>query len=119
MQFGSPTATGSPDWLFIMNELRALLAELDEEAAASPFVGSLLDGELEDIEAMLDNARRYARRLSADSASAPNGHVFVNGRHLELDDGVLGNIQMVGTQMAQYLQEQVCWLLVAFCVGLG
>lgn len=34
----------------------------------------------------LDAARTYATRLSATLSTAPQGHVFFNGKHFDLDD---------------------------------
>lgn len=33
-----------------------------------------------------DKARAYAQRLGVTLSSAPHGHVFVNGKHFDLDD---------------------------------
>ncbi|KIP02024.1 glycosyltransferase family 24 protein [Phlebiopsis gigantea 11061_1 CR5-6] len=52
-------------------------------------------------------AALYAKRLAADLASAPLGHVFVNGKHFELNDDTVRNMQIVGGQMLQHLQEQM------------
>ncbi len=45
-----------------------------------------LDVVLEGGEGDLDAARSYATRLSATLATAPQGHVFFNGKHFDLDD---------------------------------
>ena len=108
MQLGAPVSAATPDWPLVASEFAELLAEpADLDAPPATPLSAILDGELEAVEEKLENARKYAARLGADRASAPNGHVFVNGKHFELDDDVLRNVQMTGTQMFQHLQEQV------------
>jgi len=46
---------------------------------------SVINGS-EESEAKIVKARTYARRLGTTSASAPQGHAFLNGKHYELDD---------------------------------
>ena len=40
----------------------------------------------EESDAKIAKARAYAQRLGTTSASAPQGHAFLNGKHYELDD---------------------------------
>ncbi|KAI0676218.1 glycosyltransferase family 24 protein [Trametes maxima] len=64
---------------------------------------SILDGEEGDLE----GAREYAKRLGATLAAAPQGHVFVNGKHFDLDDSFLQYLQMEYNQQLQHLQYKV------------
>ena len=70
----------------------------------------ILSGEVEEVEAKIENVHKYVQRLGADKESAPNGLVFVDGKHFEVDSNVLWNVQITGTQMFQHLQEQVRYL---------
>ncbi|KAI0641470.1 glycosyltransferase family 24 protein [Trametes meyenii] len=64
---------------------------------------SILDGEEGDLE----GAREYATRLGVTLASAPQGHVFVNGKHFDLDDNFLQYLQVEYNQQLQHLQYKV------------
>ena len=71
------------DWSVVRANFNRLLAsqeELDEDIEKDFDV--ILQGSDDDLE----GPRAYARRLSASLSSAPQGHVFVNGRHFDLDD---------------------------------
>ena len=70
------------------------------------------------VEAHVDAARAYAKRLAADKDSAPHGHVFVNGVHFALDDDILRSVQLAGAQMVQHVQEAVRALPLSFRVML-
>jgi UDP-glucose:glycoprotein glucosyltransferase len=43
-------------------------------------------GDTPEAPVRLGNVRAYAARLGATLASAPRGHAFLNGRHLDMDD---------------------------------
>jgi UDP-glucose:glycoprotein glucosyltransferase len=47
---------------------------------------TILSGPNGELESKLNAAAHYATRLSADVESSPLGHVFVNGKHFDLDD---------------------------------
>ncbi|KAI0628063.1 glycosyltransferase family 24 protein [Trametes polyzona] len=66
-----------------------------------------LDVILEGEENDLDSAREYASRLSASLVSAPQGHVFVNGKHFDLDDDFLRYLQMEFGEQLQHLQYKI------------
>ena len=70
-------------WSIVRTAFKALLArqeELPEELETD------LDKILEGTEGDLDKQRAYAARLSTKLADAPQGHVFFNGKHFDLDD---------------------------------
>ncbi|GJF00041.1 glycosyltransferase family 24 protein [Phanerochaete sordida] len=104
LQLGGPLAPPTPDWPLLDSEFTALLSESEDLSAS---LEDILSGEDAATEAHVAAARRYAARLATDRASAPHGHVFVNGKHLELDDDVLRSVQMAGAQMFQHIQEAV------------
>lgn len=79
----SPTV----DWTVVKHEFTQLLKDNEP----------LEDGMETDFEAVIteattlthfsiDKLNLYARRLSTDLSSAPQGHAFVNGKHFDLDD---------------------------------
>ena len=80
------------NWKLARTEFSDLLAEYaasanaPEEFSADVSFDAILSGELSAIEERLEKAKKYAHRLSADLASAKQGHVFVNGKHYDLDD---------------------------------
>ncbi|KAI0823499.1 glycosyltransferase family 24 protein [Trametes gibbosa] len=66
-----------------------------------------LDAILEGSDGDLDSARTYAVRLSATLASAPQGHVFVNGKHYDLNDDFLRYLQGEFSAQLQHLQIKI------------
>ena len=61
----------------------ALLARKD---AIVETVATDLDAILQGTEGDMEKQRAYASRLSTTLESAPQGHVFFNGKHFDLDD---------------------------------
>ncbi|KAJ6562664.1 glycosyltransferase family 24 protein [Mycena capillaripes] len=55
----------------------------------------------------LERGRSYAERLGASLAASPNGHAFVNGKHLDLDDNFWRAMQAEIQQQLQHYQEAV------------
>lgn len=51
-----------------------------------PFEAVMSDTQSTPLAAHLERASRYARRLSATSASYPTGHGFINGKHHDFND---------------------------------
>lgn len=88
IQPGGVQEPASIDWRMLDLEFASLLDSVNASADApiEATLDAILAGEDEESVARIDAARAYARRLSADTASAPTGHVFVNGKHFELDD---------------------------------
>ncbi|OBZ72146.1 UDP-glucose:glycoprotein glucosyltransferase, partial [Grifola frondosa] len=100
VHFVKPTV----DWSLVRSEFIALLTSndpLDEGVATD------LDFVLEGVDGDLDKARLYTARLGTTLESAPQGHVFFNGRHFDLNDDFLRSMQMEVGQQMQHLQKQV------------
>lgn len=74
-------ANARVDWTLVRAEFDALLAELEGVT-----FDSIVHPDSEDSEDYIAKARQYARRLSLDIDSAPQGHMFVNGKYFELND---------------------------------
>ncbi|EJC97612.1 uncharacterized protein FOMMEDRAFT_171561 [Fomitiporia mediterranea MF3/22] len=55
----------------------------------------------------IERAHLYAQRLDATPASCPSGHAFVNGKHFDLDDTFLKQLQNEMSMQIQFLQEKV------------
>ncbi|EKM57416.1 glycosyltransferase family 24 protein [Phanerochaete carnosa HHB-10118-sp] len=104
LQLGNPFAEPTFDWSLVTSEFTDLLARTEGLSAS---LASIFDGEDEEMEHKVAAARAYAARLAADLTSAPRGHVFMNGKHFDLDDDIMRNMQFMGTQMFQHLQEQL------------
>ena len=75
----------------------------------TPDVETDLDTILAGTESDLDKARAYAKRLSTDLASAPDGHAFFNGKHFELDDvrpdGILVAVVRADRRLQEFLRS--------------
>lgn len=70
-------------WSQVRTNFNDLLAAKENlpEGIETDFDAILAGGEGD-----LDAARTYATRLSATLSTAPQGHVFFNGKHFDLDD---------------------------------
>ena len=75
------------DWSHIQTEFEALVADggIVDGGEAIPFE-SVLGSATDDVEMKLLKARTYAERLGTTTSSSPEGHVFINGKYLVLDD---------------------------------
>ncbi|OSD04995.1 glycosyltransferase family 24 protein [Trametes coccinea BRFM310] len=94
----------SVDWSTVrlsFNRLLAAQEELDDDIEKD------LDVILEGTEGDLEKPRAYARRLGASLATAPQGHVFVNGKHFDLDDEFLRLLQTEYLEQLQHIQMKV------------
>ncbi|KAJ3001154.1 hypothetical protein NUW54_g6613 [Trametes sanguinea] len=94
----------SVDWSTVrlsFNRLLAAQEELDEDIEKD------LDVILEGSEGDLEKPRAYARRLGASLSTAPQGHVFVNGKHFDLDDEFLRLLQTEYLEQLQHIQMKV------------
>ncbi|CDO68442.1 Glycosyltransferase Family 24 protein [Trametes cinnabarina] len=92
------------DWSAVrlnFNRLIGAQEELDEDLEQD------LDVILEGTEGDLEGPRAYAMRLGATLSSAPQGHVFVNGKHFDLDDEFLRLLQTEYTEQLQHFQMKV------------
>lgn len=85
------------DWALVESEFSHLVASKTHtggEDWVPPTFAAAMDGEAA-VVARVEKARAYAERLSLDVASSPQGHAFVNGKHLELDD-VRYSVALIG-----------------------
>ncbi|RPD60390.1 glycosyltransferase family 24 protein [Lentinus tigrinus ALCF2SS1-7] len=105
-QRGTPLQALSPtvDWLLVRQAFDALMARKDDIAET---VETDLDAILEGTEGDLEKQRAYAARLSTTLESAPQGHVFFNGKHFDLDDDFLRYLQTESAEHLQHLQFKV------------
>ncbi len=84
--------TPTVDWSLVHSEFHHAISErLDNDEVSDHFprhidLELILSGSVGDSAEVLQKARTYAKRLSADLASAPQGHTFLNGKHFNLDD---------------------------------
>lgn len=80
------------DWSLARTEFTDIIAEylegddVPEDFPRDVDFDAILVGESDSSKELLGKAQKYAKRLSADLASAPQGHVFLNGKHFNLDD---------------------------------
>lgn len=83
MQQTTPTI----DWALVrstFNSFRTSGQEHGEEPL--PELDAILKGDVPALSESVERARKYAARLGATVAAAPQGHAFVNGKHFDLDD---------------------------------
>jgi hypothetical protein len=79
--------TPSVDWDLVRSEFSTLLQNYPPKGDDVPTdLDVILDGTDGSLEERLDKARKYAMRLDALKDSSPNGHAFVNGKHLDVND---------------------------------
>ncbi|KAI8974783.1 glycosyltransferase family 24 protein [Trametes punicea] len=93
------------DWSRVRLQFNHLLAAQDDDLDGD--VERDLDVILQGNDGDLDGPRAYARRLDTRLESALHGHVFVNGRHFDLDDDFLRFLQMEFNEQFQHLQMKV------------
>ncbi|PPQ88795.1 hypothetical protein CVT25_010481 [Psilocybe cyanescens] len=100
--------TAELDWHTVRHTYDELVAREREEnpEAAFPALDSIFKGEEEDV-ARLDKINVYTERLGSTLASSETGHAFFNGKHFDVNENFMRQLQTeVATQMA-YLQEKV------------
>nr|GAT58270.1 predicted protein [Mycena chlorophos] len=77
------------------------------EAAGFDF-DSVIEGDPDGaVELSIQKSRVYAERLGATLAESPGGHGFVNGKHLDIDDGFWRAMQGEVARQFQYFQEMI------------
>jgi UDP-glucose:glycoprotein glucosyltransferase len=88
MQLPPHLKTSSVNWLAVSTSYNALIAaELEENPEApKPDLGSILEGSDADTQPLFDRIAAYTERLDAIYATSPLGHVFFNGKHLDMSD---------------------------------
>ncbi|KAI0696066.1 glycosyltransferase family 24 protein [Cytidiella melzeri] len=97
--------TYNVDWKIVRSTFKAMMAEREEDVDLDSIINpSAGAGEGDDA---IEKLRQYARRLGADLQSAPQGHAFVNGKHFDLNDEFLRNMQVEAGQQLLHLQEKV------------
>ncbi|OSX61274.1 glycosyltransferase family 24 protein [Postia placenta MAD-698-R-SB12] len=95
------------DWALVRSTFSALMAQSEIPEGLATDLDKILAGAVDAPTINTDKARAYAQRLGVTLSSAPHGHVFVNGKHFDLDDAFLRAMQIeFGGQMA-FLQEKI------------
>jgi UDP-glucose:glycoprotein glucosyltransferase len=77
----------------------------DDEATIAHTFKQILEGT--EADSYLGAAMTWAERLSTSLGTASQGHVFVNGKHFDMDDDLLKNMQMEAQSQLLQLQESV------------
>ncbi|KAL6299204.1 glycosyltransferase family 24 protein [Sparassis latifolia] len=100
--------TPTVNWGLVRSEFGNLLTESKQPGeGVITNLDTILHGGTESPGFGLDKARAYAARLGVTLTSASQGHAFVNGKHLVLNDDFLRQLQLELGQQLQYLQEQI------------
>ena len=88
MQLPPHLQTSSVNWLAVSTSFNALIAaELEQDpGAAKPDLESIVEDGNADTQPPFDRIAAYTERLDATHASSPLGHVFFNGKHLDMSD---------------------------------
>jgi UDP-glucose:glycoprotein glucosyltransferase len=88
MQLPPHLKTSSVNWLAVSTSYNALIAaELEQNPEApKPNLESILGGSDADTQPPFDRIAAYTERLDATRATSPLGHVFFNGKHLDMND---------------------------------
>lgn len=63
-----------------------MLSEVEDLGLAHVKLDDILNDKSGAFEDVLEKARVYSKRLGTDLSSSPLGHIFVNGKHFNLDD---------------------------------
>lgn len=75
------------DWDRVRFELADLIkVEEPKEGGVALGFDTVVNDTPQEIQAKVDKARAYAKRLGATMASSAQGHAFFNGKHYDLDD---------------------------------
>jgi UDP-glucose:glycoprotein glucosyltransferase len=85
MQLPPLLKSHSVNWLAVSTSYNTLIAaELEQDPnAPNPDLQSILEGDVADAHPPFEKIVAYTERLNATS---PNGHVFFNGKHLDMGD---------------------------------
>lgn len=87
MQLPPHLQTSTVNWLAVSTSYNALIAaelEQDPEAPKPDLESILKDGDADTQP--FDKIAAYTERLDATQATSPLGHVFFNGKHLDMSD---------------------------------
>ncbi|KIY66670.1 glycosyltransferase family 24 protein [Cylindrobasidium torrendii FP15055 ss-10] len=93
------------DWNVARKAFEDLLVKSESEHDASIFAG-IIQGKLLP-EAKFDGITSYVKRMGASLTANPEGHVFLNGRHFDMDEMVMRGLQTEVNKQLQFLQEQI------------
>ncbi|KAI0073110.1 glycosyltransferase family 24 protein [Panus rudis PR-1116 ss-1] len=105
MQTPIDQLTPTVNWQLVTSEFKTLRSEIENLPATS--LEDILSDAAGKYAETIEKAQHYSKRLGADLFSAPQGHAFINGKHFNLDDDFLRNMQSETGQQMQYLQEQL------------
>ena len=76
----------SVDWDLVRSEFSTLLHNYAPQDGVPTDLDAILDGTSDPDSGLIEKARQYAQRLDAKKNSSPDGHAFVNGKHIDVDD---------------------------------
>ncbi|EIN08165.1 glycosyltransferase family 24 protein [Punctularia strigosozonata HHB-11173 SS5] len=99
----SDMVTPTVNWNIVRQEFQALINGVELAEGQEP----LLTFEEVVNSPSLDKVRAYTQRLQADASSSPTGHAFVNGKHFDIDDEFLRNMQNEISQQMLHLQQRI------------
>ena len=78
------------EWSIVQSVFQSFVDEHTPEAgkeeAVSFDMNTIISAESESLKERLERVQSYNDRMGADLSSAPAGHAFLNGRHMELGD---------------------------------
>ncbi|KAF8268079.1 UDP-glucose:Glycoprotein glucosyltransferase-domain-containing protein [Lactarius quietus] len=82
------------DWSHVQAQFEALAVsdEIKVGEGEPMSFDAVIGGTSEVFEVRINKARAYAHRLGTDTASSPNGHIFINGKYFALEDVYKGAI---------------------------
>ncbi|THH10819.1 hypothetical protein EW146_g8252 [Bondarzewia mesenterica] len=75
------------NWELVRSEFQDLIKVEDpKEGGVTMDFDTVTGNTIEELQSKVSSARAYAKRLGATMSSSPQGHVFFNGKHYDLDD---------------------------------
>ncbi|TFK48915.1 glycosyltransferase family 24 protein [Heliocybe sulcata] len=98
------------DWRTVRTAFESFVAneEPPTEEFSAPDLDAMVGSESgSELEMNVKGVAQYAKRLGATLAASPSGHAFVNGKHYDLDDEFLRNMQVEISAQLQHIQEKV------------
>uniref|UniRef100_A0A8H8CJL8 Glycosyltransferase family 24 protein n=1 Tax=Psilocybe cubensis TaxID=181762 RepID=A0A8H8CJL8_PSICU len=101
--------TADLDWTTVGAAYDELVAREHEENpdVVTPSLDAIFNGEVDVDDSRLDKINAYSERLASTLASSETGHAFFNGKHFDVNENFMRQLQgEVAMQMA-YLQEKV------------
>ncbi|KAF7297231.1 hypothetical protein MIND_00956200 [Mycena indigotica] len=104
------TAKQPLDWSAVETIYNELLEEAADnaEATAVDFQVVVAADPESEVDVSIQRGSLYAHRLGAGkTVESGNGHAFINGKHLDVDDGFWRAMQTEIGQQLQFFQEQI------------